>query len=260
VAGTRWQAVAALVDPVRRALYDHVRQQRHPVSREEAADAVSISRNLSAFHLDKLVDAGLLRARYEAPADQPRGRGRAPKVYEPTDGALTMSVPPRRYELVGEILAEAVAGEPNDARAAAERHATNAGRRIGAARIASPAPSPAPSPTRSPGPSPAPSPGPDAGDRPSTDGDLAPAYAALADLGFEPRIGDTGEVSLGNCPFHRLAVRHPELVCGLNEALITGLLDGLGADQLCARLQPEPGSCCVRVAPVATKGMAATKG
>jgi predicted ArsR family transcriptional regulator len=236
VAGTRWQAVAALVDPVRRALYDHVRKQGHPVSREEAADAVSISRNLSAFHMDKLVDAGLLRARYEAPVDQPRGRGRAPKVYEPTGGALTMSVPPRQYELVGEILADAVAGEPNDARAAAERHATDVGRRIGAAHVASPAPSP------------------DVGDRPPTGGDVATAYAALADLGFEPRVDDTGEVSLGNCPFHGLAVRHPELVCGLNEALITGLLDGLGADHLCARLQPDPGSCCVRVAPAATKG------
>ena len=130
--GHRWQAVAALVDPVRRALYDHVRRQAHPVSREEAADAVSISRNLSAFHLDKLVDAGLLRARYEAPTDQPRGRGRAPKVYEPADGTLTLSVPPRQYELVGEILADAVAGDPNDARAAAERHAADVGRKIGA--------------------------------------------------------------------------------------------------------------------------------
>lgn len=229
MAGTRWQAVAALVDPVRRALYDHVRRQGHPVSREEAAEAVSISRNLSAFHLDKLVDAGLLRARYEAPVDQPRGRGRAPKVYEPTGGALTMSVPPRQYELVGEILADAVASDPNNARAAAERHAADVGRKIGETHrgnLASTA-------------------GPD-------DDDVAEAYATLTDLGFEPRRATTGELSLANCPFHGLAVRHPELVCGLNQALIGGVLDGLGADRLCARLQPDPGSCCVRVAPAAT--------
>jgi predicted ArsR family transcriptional regulator len=232
VAGTRWQAVAALVDPVRRALYDHVRRQAHPVSREEAAEAVSISRNLSAFHLDKLVDAGLLRARYEAPADQPRGRGRAPKVYEPADGTLTMSVPPRQYELVGEILADAVAGDPSDARAAATRHAADVGRKIGAAHRGHASPDAASA---------------------STD-DVSAAFATLTDLGFEPRRGTTGELSLGNCPFHGLAVRHPELVCGLNEALIAGVLDGLGADGLCARLQPDPGSCCVRVSAASAKG------
>ncbi len=232
MAGTRWQAVAALVDPVRRALYDHVRRQAHPVSREEAADAVSISRNLSAFHLDKLVDAGLLRARYEAPADQPRGRGRAPKVYEPADGTLTMSVPPRQYELVGEILADAVAGDPSDARAAAERHAADVGRKIGAAHRDHPTADVAGTADHVAG---------------MAADDVSAAYATLADLGFEPRLGPTGELSLGNCPFHGLAVRHPELVCGLNEALISGVLDGLGADGLCARLQPDPGSCCVRV-------------
>jgi len=232
VAGTRWQAVAALVDPVRRALYDHVRRQTHPVSREEAAEAVSISRNLSAFHLDKLVDAGLLRARYEAPADQPRGRGRAPKVYEPADGTLTMSVPPRQYELVGEILADAVAGDPSNARAAAERHAADVGRKIGAAHRDHTGSDVAAT---------------------STD-DISAAYATLTDLGFEPRLGTTGELSLGNCPFHGLAVRHPELVRGPNEALISGVLDGLGADGLCARLQPDPGSCCVRISAAATKG------
>jgi predicted ArsR family transcriptional regulator len=232
VAGTRWQAVAALVDPVRRALYDHVRRQAHPVSREEAAEAVSISRNLSAFHLDKLVDAGLLRARYEAPTDQPRGRGRAPKVYEPADGTLTMSVPPRQYELVGEILADAVAGNPSDARAAAEWHAADVGRKIGAVHR----------------------------DQAATDvtgaatDDISAAYATLTDLGFEPRRATAGDLSLSNCPFHGLAVRHPELVCGLNEALIAGVLEGLGADGLCARLQPEPGSCCVRVSAAAAKG------
>jgi len=231
VAGTHWQAVAALVDPVRRALYDHVRRQAHPVSREEAAEAVSISRNLSAFHLDKLVDAGLLRARYEAPAAKPRGRGRAPKVYEPSDGTLTMSVPPRQYELVGEILADAVAGDPTDARAAAERRAADVGRTIGAAHRGHAA----------------------SGVAGAATDDVSAAYATLTDLGFEPRRGTTGELSLGNCPFHGLAVRHPELVCGLNEALISGVLDGLGADGLCARLQPDPGSCCVRVSATAAK-------
>lgn len=109
----RWAAVASLTDASRRALYDYVRRQDHPVAREEAAEATAMSRGLAAFHLDKLVDAGLLSARYEAPADQPRGRGRAPKVYEPTGDGLAVTVPERRYELIADILAEAVdAGAP----------------------------------------------------------------------------------------------------------------------------------------------------
>jgi predicted ArsR family transcriptional regulator len=170
---------------------------------------------------------------------KPRGRGRAPKVYEPADGTLTMSVPPRQYELVGEILADAVAGDPSDARAAAESHAADVGRKIGAVHRDHPV-------------------GDLAGGADDVTGaatdDISAAYATLTDLGFEPRRGTAGDLSLGNCPFHGLAVRHPELVCGLNEALITGVLEGLGADGLCARLQPEPGSCCVRVSAAAAKG------
>src|SRR5690349_4479870 len=114
-ADDRWTAVTALADPSRRALYDYVRRQDHPVSREEAADAAQISRGLAAFHLDKLVEAGLLGARYEPPAGQPRGRGRAPKVYQPVGDGVTVTIPERRYQLMAEILADAVADDPSRA-------------------------------------------------------------------------------------------------------------------------------------------------
>src|SRR5512132_2335260 len=107
-----WSAIAALVDPVRRSLYEFVRRQDHAVTREQAAAALDISRHLTAFHLDKLVDAGLLRARYESPADQPRGRGRSPKVYEPDGDGFAVLIPSRHYEVIGQILADAVVGSP----------------------------------------------------------------------------------------------------------------------------------------------------
>jgi len=133
VRSSTWVTVAALADPVRRALFEYVRRQDHPVSREEAADARDISRNLTAFHLEKLVDAGLLRARYESPPG-PRGPGRTPKVYEATGVGLNLSVPPRQYELVGAILADAVADDPADARAGALTRAEDAGRHLGSDR------------------------------------------------------------------------------------------------------------------------------
>jgi predicted ArsR family transcriptional regulator len=231
VAGTRWQAVAALVDPVRRALYDYVCGQDHPVTREEAADARALSRNLTAFQLDTLVDAELLRARDEAPGDQPRGRGRTPKVSEPAGDGLSITVPQRQYERVGQILADAVAEAPTDAATAAARLAFEHGRRSGQA-------------------------GPvlltTAGQLSRTAPDqLSRTAAVLADLGFEPRrqrpVGGPVTLSLRNCPFHRLAVRQPELVCGLSHAFVRGLLAGLGASTLTAALAPSPGACCVVV-------------
>jgi predicted ArsR family transcriptional regulator len=215
-----WDTVTVLADPVRRALYEYVRRQDHPVTREEAAEAVAISRNLTAFHLDKLVDAGLLTTRYEAPPDRQRGPGRTPKVYEPSGAGLNLSLPPRQYELIGRILAEAVAAEPGDARTGARRHAADIGRELGATA---------------------------AGGARSVEGELAAAHTLLASLGFEPRT--TGNaIVLDNCPFHGLAVRQRELVCGLNHAFVGGLLEGLGVAQLRADLQPRPGGCCVQIA------------
>jgi len=205
----RWSAVATLVDASRRALYDYVRRQDHPVGREEAAEATTMSRGLAAFHLDKLVDAGLLTARYEAPADQPRGRGRAPKVYEPLGDGLAVTIPERHYELIADILAEAVAGDQVPAREAAGRVAGRHGRDLGTK-------------VRGVG-----------------------IVDALAGLGFEPHAA-ADAVRLNNCPFHALATRHTELVCGLNLRFIKGLLDGLG-DHAEAELSPRPGACCVKL-------------
>jgi predicted ArsR family transcriptional regulator len=212
-----WHVVAALVDPVRRALYDFVRRERRPVTREEAAQAVDISRNLAAFHLDKLVEVGVLRARYEAPADQPRGRGRTPKVYEATGDGFALAMPPRQYELVATILADAIATDPSNAPAAARRQAAALGHAIGA------------------------------GARP-IDEPVDRAVRALADLGYEPRREPDGLV-LENCPFHALAARHTALICGLNVEFVAGLLAGLACDALGAELSPRPGGCCVRLRP-----------
>lgn len=101
----RWDVVATLVDPSRRALFEYVRRQDHPVGREEAAAATGLSRGLAAFHLDKLVEAGLLAARYEAPAG-PRGRGRTPKVYSAV-GEVAIAIPARRDDLIADVLASA---------------------------------------------------------------------------------------------------------------------------------------------------------
>jgi predicted ArsR family transcriptional regulator len=217
VADATWDVIAALVDPVRRALYDHVRHERRPVTREDAARALDISRSLAAFHLDKLVEVGMLHARYEAPPEQPRGRGRSPKVYEASSDGLTLTVPPRQYEVMATILTDAVAQDPGDVVAAACRRAQTLGSATGATVAGG-------------------------GD------EVSRALSVLAGLGYEPRPED-GDIVLGNCPFHPLAARHTALVCGINVEFVTGLLTGLGCDRLRAELRPDPDGCCVRVVP-----------
>jgi predicted ArsR family transcriptional regulator len=67
----------------------------------------------------------------------------------------------------------------------------------------------------------------------------------LERCGYEPR--DEGDdIALVNCPFHALARRHTDLVCGMNLELIGGMLNGMGSTQK-ARLAPAPDFCCVRI-------------
>jgi predicted ArsR family transcriptional regulator len=170
-----------------------------------------MSRGLVAFHLDKLVDAGLLNARYLPPPEQPRGRGRSPKVYQTADDDLAITIPERRYQLLAELLADAVADDPADADRAAHRHAQQRGHSLGVQLRGE------------------------------------PLHDVLAGLGFEPDDSATDRVVLRNCPFHVLAARHTALICGLNHAYLSGLVDGLQASAVRARLAPRPDACCVEL-------------
>jgi predicted ArsR family transcriptional regulator len=66
----------------------------------------------------------------------------------------------------------------------------------------------------------------------------------LAAQGYQP-YRDGADTRLRNCPFHVLADRYPPLICGMNLALLEGLLAGAAAATLEARLDPRPGDCCV---------------
>jgi predicted ArsR family transcriptional regulator len=217
--------VALLADPLRGRLYRVVRR-RHPLSRDQAAVEVGISRGLAAFHLDKLVEGGLLRARYQAPPGRPPRVGRLPKVYEPSDLQLGITIPERRYDLVGEILLDAVVEATADERppAAATRIAKARGVEIG-----------------------------EGFRRARGLGRLGPERAltlaaeALEDHGYEPHRLDQRTVELRNCPFHALARRAPEVVCAVNRSLLEGLLRGLGDQRVDAVLAPRPDACCVEL-------------
>jgi len=219
------RAIAALDDDLRRGMYEFIRAARRPVTRDEAAAAVGISRKLAAFHLDKLVDAGTLRARYQ-PADGIRRVGRAPKVYEPSGTDIRVSIPPRSHDILAGILLDAMASEGpgENAQDAAQRVARDRGEQIGAAERQRVRPG-----------------------RLGAERALTLASRLLAERGFEPARESPACLRLRNCPFHPLTARATDLVCGLNLAFLTGMVDGLQASSVEAVLDPRAGECCVEL-------------
>jgi predicted ArsR family transcriptional regulator len=222
----RVHGVAALDHPVTQSVY-RLLAERDELSRDGAAEALGLARSVAAFHLDKLVDAGLADVRFERLTGRSGpGAGRTAKLYRRSTAEIGVSLPERRYDLAGGLLAEAVERSTRDAvpvTRALRRAATEAGRRIGeAARVAG-------------------------GRRSGRTKRRAAVVGALEHHGYEPQLRG-GEVVLTNCPFHALAQEHRDLVCGMNLELVSGVIDGAdGADVLEARLAPQPGLCCVRM-------------
>jgi predicted ArsR family transcriptional regulator len=219
---TRVLAVAALEEPTRRRLYDHVVRQPEAVSRDDAAVALELPRTTVAFHLDRLAEEGLLDVVFERRSGKSGpGAGRPSKLYRRSDRQVAVSLPERHYDVAGLLLAAAVEDADSTGespRTALERRARRLGKELG-----------------------------DSARSHHTD-----VLQTLEEQGFEPRADGTAIV-LGNCPFHRLAREHTDLVCGMNLCLLDGLLTGLGESGMQARLDPHPNRCCVRLEPATAK-------
>jgi predicted ArsR family transcriptional regulator len=219
--------VGALAEPARRALYLYVVGQPEPVSRDQAAMGAGLPRHTAKFHLDKLVVDGLLDTEYRRLSGRRGpGAGRPTKLYRRSSRQVAITLPPRHYDLAGQILASAVEDAARDGvpvLQAVQRAAVDAGHRLGAAQHPRDEGSAAAS-----------------GDAAALD-DIA---AVLRAHGYEPRV-QGHRMALANCPFHALAREHTSLVCGMNLHLITALLDELGRRDVLAGLDPAPQQCCV---------------
>ena len=206
--------LCVLDDPARRAAYLAVRTAGRPLTRAEVADEVGISARLAAFHLEKLLSEGFLEATYDRD-ETSVGVGHPAKRYRPTALELEVSIPPRRYDLAAEILAEALEADSRDspleslAEVAAE-YGRQVGRRararIGGSRL----------------------------------------LTALNVIGYEPATaGD--DVVLRNCPFRQVAQARPEIICQMNLAFVGGVLSGTQSRSRNAVLSQSTGRCCVVV-------------
>src|SRR4051794_12474902 len=133
-----WEALQLLAEPTRRALYQACRAAGAPLTREDVASAVGVSRRLAAFHLDLLAEAGLLTVDYARPAGRSGpGAGRPAKRYTAAAVDLELSLPARRYDVAARIMARGLATSRTtggDATAATFAAAHEEGERIGRLR------------------------------------------------------------------------------------------------------------------------------
>ena len=216
------EAIGLLNDPVRRELYEYVASRGAEVGRNEAAEAVGVQRTLAAFHLDRLAEAGLLEVAYRRlTARAGPGAGRPAKLYRRAAKERVVSVPPRDYARAARVLADAVerSGAEKALYDVARLHGAAAGRALEQA----------------------------ASDASSVV--LENLKRDLVERGYEPFAGEHAQLRLRNCPFDSLARDFPVVACGMNLALLDGMLSGAGlAATHEAILDPRPGQCCVALA------------
>jgi predicted ArsR family transcriptional regulator len=225
--GADLAGLAGLAEPTRRALYLYVLDQGSAVSRDEAAAGVGIPRHKAKFHLDKLVGDGLLEVEFaRRTGRQGPGAGRPAKLYRRAAREFSVTLPQRSYELAGRLMARGItrargAGRPlgetldDAAREQGRELATEARRR--------------------------------AGDDPPPLALLATVRSVLDEQGYATRAEPAG-LAFANCPFHALVAEHTDLVCGMNLAIVEGMLAGLPPLPVAAVLDPGEGRCCVRLA------------
>jgi predicted ArsR family transcriptional regulator len=217
-------AVALLAEPVRRRLYLYLRGRREPVGREEAARNTGVKPRLAAFHLDRMADAGLLEVQYRRLSGRVGpGAGRPAKLYSVSPRSFSVVIPQTRYALAASMMATALSADDRggdgaeslrDVAAAVGESLGGEIRRQARTKYAR----------------------------------QEAVQRKLKQLGYEPQVQDSGEWTMRNCIFSELSKSHRELVCPMNAAFVTGLLDGAHVRSLHVERRKAPPGCCVRLA------------
>ena len=237
------RSAALLVSPVRRRIVDTLSalplfsgdqtpNRATGLTAGEVGERLGLHVTSARFHLEQLVDAGVLVASFHR-----HGTGRPQKRYAALPERATAAPRDDAYRMLAELLTEALAGRDEGAltpEEAGSRWAHQHVRRLSEAEDL-----PDLSPARTPG-------------------QWLAKVGRLLDLletwGYDPSVrttdhGRTAEVALARCPFLSLAESHTEVVCAAHRGLLRGALDVFGEPDADVEIQPFafPGVCLARL-------------
>ncbi len=195
----------ALAGPARARILALLRAAPEPLGIRELAEGVALHPNTVRDHLQRLLDAGLVRREVAPPVGRGRPRLRFAADLDAGDDD------PAPYRALARVLAERLAAEP-DAAASAIAAGHEWGRSLAAPM--QPASTPAESVQR--------------------------MVVLLDDAGFAPELpSQAGDpVPLRRCPFGTLAVGREPVICGVHLGMMRGALEALDAPLEAAALEP----------------------
>lgn len=100
------QLSTALADETRREIYEYLYQEGESMGAKEVAERFGLHVNAARMHLEKLAKGGLLTVVRKRSALG----GRPAHLYRVNEEEWEISVPPRQYRLLAEIMAEVLEG------------------------------------------------------------------------------------------------------------------------------------------------------
>ncbi len=192
---------SSLGDTTRRGIYISVRESAEPVTVADIAGLFDLHPNVARHHLDRLVADGWLQVSHRRRNDRRGpGAGRPAKHYEPTGKEVSLQFPMRRYDLLAELLCRAL---QRVAPETAPRIAVEVGEEYGrelAAQIGLP-------------------------EEAGFDAAVQAVARTMMGMGFDTEARpDSRTLLTHSCPFGETATNHPELVCKLDQGIVSGLL------------------------------------
>jgi predicted ArsR family transcriptional regulator len=183
------KGASARISPRRREVLDVLRAASGPLGVAEAAERLGVHPNTVRFHLEALVEQGLV----EPEVLEPSGPGRPRTVYAPRPGMDRGGT--RRYQMLARMLLGRLATTGRDARSTVVEAGEAWGRSLADQS-------------------------PPASGRPTAEESADRLVGLLDDLGFDPAAstsaGEEGGapslIRLRHCPFLELAEEHGQLV------------------------------------------------
>ena len=186
----------ALGDNTRYAIYLELARSAHPLSTTEIADSLDLHPNTVRPHLERMREVGLL----DLAADSQGTVGRPQHRWSLAPEAPSLGLEPSGMRLLARLLA-GVAATPGIDPGLVTEVGRVQGRLAGAQRAAA-----------------------------GTQSCLEAVVDELADLGFDPAVGEDGSmttVGFARCPFRELAELFPTVVCNLHRGIVEGIVAGV---------------------------------